>query len=361
MTIKDFFSFKNNYQGNDSLVSFRLQMLKITLLTIFFFTLTFAFLDLFGIHVLGFTVRCSDFIMSAIALLLLFALKRSIISYHLTIYLLVTFTFILFAIILISVENDTSRLMWFAILITITFMLHDIKFALIMTLLSLLLIIISFFATDLHINNTSIVTALTNIFATALMFYFYASRINGYEEKLLKQNQALDKLAGQDYLTGIKNRRLFLEMADQYLHSAKRNNTNFYFLMLDIDHFKKINDTYGHKMGDEVLKGFTKRITSTLRDNDIFGRLGGEEFGVAIMDNDPQKSLIVAEKIRKAVEDLRFNFEEEEIHITASIGIACSEHFQTIETLMTHADEMMYEAKKMGRNKVYSDSLLPLN
>ena len=135
-----------------------------------------------------------------------------------------------------------------------------------------------------------------------LHLFFYEQEVNERTHELSLLNAKLKDLANIDELTKIANRRYFFLLATQYFHAAKRNNTPLHILSIDIDWFKKVNDTYGHAMGDEVLKAFCKHVQSSLRQSDLFGRIGGEEFCVCIQNTPLKGAKILAEKIRHKVE-----------------------------------------------------------
>ncbi|AFL69195.1 diguanylate cyclase [Sulfurospirillum barnesii] len=173
-----------------------------------------------------------------------------------------------------------------------------------------------------------------------------------YELSLL--NSKLKDLANIDELTNIANRRYFLLLATQYFHAAKRNSTPLYILSLDIDFFKRVNDTYGHAIGDEVLKIFCKNVQATLRKSDLFGRIGGEEFCVCAQNIPLEGALTLAERIRKNVENSHENIANLTIPtITVSIGISVMqpEDLEIFDTIK-RSDEALYKAKNSGRNQV---------
>lgn len=165
----------------------------------------------------------------------------------------------------------------------------------------------------------------------------------------------LSYLATHDFLTGIYNRMNFLNLAEIELDRARRYQGEFALVMLDIDHFKHVNDTYGHMAGDEVIKGLTSSIETRLRTTDVFGRLGGEEFLILLPETSLDGASIFAEKLRKSVELFPFHLAEQTIHITISLGISYYSYNMediTIGDIMELADRAVYESKNSGRNKV---------
>ena len=172
-------------------------------------------------------------------------------------------------------------------------------------------------------------------------------------KELHQFNKKLKLLANTDELTGIDNRRNFYKKVTQYIKISKRNNTPLFYLSLDLDFFKKVNDTYGHLTGDEVLKHFTNTINENLRESDLFGRVGGEEFGLCLQNTTLEGSKTIAEKIRTMVEKNPFvDKHNKEILITVSIGLAQYKKEYEINDLIKVADCALYEAKENGRNQI---------
>jgi diguanylate cyclase (GGDEF)-like protein len=170
--------------------------------------------------------------------------------------------------------------------------------------------------------------------------------------QLLKKNKELKKLANFDSLTGVYNRGFFLNLASKYFDIAKRNNTSLHIISFDLDHFKNINDTYGHAMGDDVLKEFTKIVNPFMRNSDIFGRVGGEEFVACVQNVKDEGAILLAQKICNAVERSVIVFNDITIHITVSIGIAKLSDEKNIDELLEKSDQAMYQAKEAGRNRI---------
>lgn len=166
----------------------------------------------------------------------------------------------------------------------------------------------------------------------------------------------LAKLANTDMLTGIRSRRALLQGLETELARAKRHKQSLTFLTLDIDHFKRVNDLYGHPVGDQALVSFANTCTKLLRAHDLFGRLGGEEFAIVLPHTDVAGAYCVAQKIRGAVEQSPFMTTSGIIHITVSIGVAGMYlEADNVNCLIARADRALYEAKEGGRNQVRTD------
>lgn len=177
-------------------------------------------------------------------------------------------------------------------------------------------------------------------------------------ERIIKLEQDILKIARTDYLTEVLNRMAFMERMAGEIKRAEREQKPLGIVIADIDHFKKVNDEYGHQAGDAVLKNFAFCLKKMCREYDFLGRYGGEEFIICVPDCDVEKTFKVAERMRKVVE-LNPSYIEDiksDIYITASFGVASLEpgDKKTIDDLIKEADEALYEAKRTGRNRVVS-------
>lgn len=158
-----------------------------------------------------------------------------------------------------------------------------------------------------------------------------------------------------DDLTGAHSRRHFLDLADGELRRARRYDTPITVLMLDLDHFKRINDNCGHHAGDHVLCSLVTACQNTLRDSDIVGRIGGEEFAIVLPQTGGNGGEHVAERIRRLLDEMDIRVDGQRIHATVSIGVTSSHgHHPPLEELLRQADKALYQAKAQGRNRVCS-------
>lgn len=197
-------------------------------------------------------------------------------------------------------------------------------------------------------------TVLPTILAGPLLFYL-TLRLRD----LAVANHKLGVMASTDGLTNCLNRGAFSKLVDSRLSDADAGDpgASGALLIIDADHFKTINDAFGHQQGDEALKLIARAIKSALRAGDLVGRLGGEEFGVFLPDAEAESAAFVAERIRSVVEDLRFAPDGKTRGLSVSVGCATFDRRIGFAELFKLADARLYEAKNSGRNKVMSDSV----
>lgn len=171
----------------------------------------------------------------------------------------------------------------------------------------------------------------------------------------IRLTEELERQAHTDYLTGVNNRRHFMALAKYELERATRYHTPLSLLMMDIDHFKLVNDNYGHEVGDAVLIKLAEVCQHTLRSIDSMGRIGGEEFAILLPETDIEQAMEVAERVRMALADTRLDQpnSRDPLRFTVSLGIATlAPNIATIDVLLSLADHALYQAKNTGRDKV---------
>jgi diguanylate cyclase (GGDEF)-like protein/PAS domain S-box-containing protein len=164
--------------------------------------------------------------------------------------------------------------------------------------------------------------------------------------------------ARTDSLTGLNNRRAFFERSQAINDLARRYGQNYSVIMMDIDYFKNINDTYGHATGDIAIKSVAEIINKHARTSDILGRIGGEEFAIVLPQTLMQSAINMAERLRQAIAGNGIPLGKEILSFTASLGVAqfCSTS-KSIDEVMSHADEALYRAKRQGRNRVVTSEI----
>ncbi len=189
------------------------------------------------------------------------------------------------------------------------------------------------------------------IVSISLVVYVYAvvrlNRKNG--EEAYNNAYMMYITSSTDGLSGLLNRRTWYEKSEKIFKFKE----NIAFIMLDIDHFKKINDTYGHDTGDVVIKEISNILIAQTRENDIVGRLGGEEFGIILIYNDFNDIIKIAQRIKDSVENSTIIHNDNSINVTVSIGIAKKDmHLDNLKDLIKLGDINLYKAKESGRNKI---------
>ena len=173
------------------------------------------------------------------------------------------------------------------------------------------------------------------------------------------KNRLLEELALTDALTGLPNRRAIEEWASRQISGAARHGFPFWVVMIDLDHFKKVNDVYGHDAGDMVLKGFAEILKTNTRLSNISGRIGGEEFLQVLTHVDEQAVAVAVDRIRKHFEERSFFFGGASVNFTASFGAAGfhGKSQPALSRLLSRADAALYRAKRLGRNRIEIDPL----
>lgn len=179
-------------------------------------------------------------------------------------------------------------------------------------------------------------------------------KIKELQDNLRDKNTRLEQLTRTDELTGLNNRRFFMEMLRNEFKRSERYGTQVVYVMADIDHFKRVNDTYGHLVGDRALVTVAQALARTARAQDIVGRYGGEEFAMMLPHTEPKGGELAAERHRKHVEETVLYLDEGPLVLTLSLGVASFPRpdVKRVEDLIALADEALYRAKAAGRNRV---------
>jgi diguanylate cyclase (GGDEF)-like protein len=174
---------------------------------------------------------------------------------------------------------------------------------------------------------------------------------------IFKLSKDLHHAATHDSLTGAKNRMQMMNSLDQEIKRSKLFKNPIAVLSIDVDHFKSINDTYGHSGGDEVLKALTDGVEGKIRSTDLFGRVGGEEFLVVLPETNLTKAKDMAQRLRHVVEEMHISCYGQSIACTISIGVAEMQESDDMAKLLVRADNALYAAKRKGRNRVETENL----
>lgn len=182
-------------------------------------------------------------------------------------------------------------------------------------------------------------------------------KLKALKDELRQAHAKLEMLAKTDALTGLGNRLFFDQALSEELHRTARYQTPLSVLLIDIDHFKNVNDTYGHLMGDQVLRGVGRSLRAFVRSTDRATRYGGEEFAVLLSHTDAEHARLAAERLRKQVEGLQHRQDGASVKVTVSIGVCTvTGPNVTSSNFLARADRALYAAKKAGRNRVVVDA-----
>ena len=194
---------------------------------------------------------------------------------------------------------------------------------------------------------------LDEIFVVETYYHATMQRLEDSLCRLQDAHRQLEGLSRQDSLTSVNNRRALMEALALEFHRSRRYQHQFALLFLDVDHFKVINDRYGHTFGDQVLLHVVQLARGMIRPPDIIGRYGGEEFVIGLVECDQAGALQIAERIRLKIAQDQFAWEHHVSAVTVSIGVAMlSQDIGHVETFIARADQAMYHAKRRGRNRV---------
>jgi diguanylate cyclase (GGDEF)-like protein len=254
---------------------------------------------------------------------------------------------------LIYVSIDELRILWFYTNVPCVFILLGQRAGWFATGLT----IVGFLAINEHLerpySTNGVATGVLALVYFGVSFHAYVDRSISYFKRMRDYNAQLHDLASHDPLTGVFNAGAYYRACDQQIHASQRANQPFAVLFVDLDHFKSINDTYGHAVGDDVLRAVAQTLKDTVRRSDIVGRIGGEEFSVFLPNTEVAGATQLAEALRLAIEHIHIEVNGQRLRITASIGVAARQFGQeSMQAIQQHADQAMYEAKRAGRNRV---------
>jgi len=256
---------------------------------------------------------------------------------------------------LVYVPTDELRVVWYIVNVPGVFILLGKKIGWSITLLSIAIVLTANSHIEAPYSHNAIATFTLGMLYFAMFFHLYSDRSISYFVRMRESNERLRYMASHDTLTGALNASAYYEICDRLIQIAKRNGSPYSVLFVDLDHFKSVNDTYGHAAGDIVLRSVAECLAQATRKSDSLGRIGGEEFSIFLPNTNIDGAIRLAEHIRQSIESLMPDIGGQCLKITASIGVASHEHgMQSIKDVQKQADQAMYAAKAKGRNRVSS-------
>jgi diguanylate cyclase (GGDEF)-like protein len=256
---------------------------------------------------------------------------------------------------LVHVPHDELRLLWFFVNVPGVFILLGQRSGWVITGGTMLGLALGNPWLSRPYSANALATALLAMLYLGVFFHAYVDRSISYFTRMQRYNRRLEALASHDNLTGLLNGRAYYARCDQQVQVGERAGQSYAVLFVDLDHFKAINDTHGHEAGDAVLKMAAHTLQSHIRQSDLLGRIGGEEFSVFLPHTDHAGALALAETLRRKLEAARVDVGKQCLRVTASIGVASNQgRAMPMAELQKKADQAMYQAKKAGRNRVSS-------
>ena len=341
------------FESTAQVSEFRFRVFSTVLLVATIFAPIFA-----ALHYLG-QIDITDFHASIdlsygiFSLLVWLGFRRRPENYFLYALLFAWFSLFVFVSAYVFAVHDEFRAIWFYILVTVSFVLLPRKWGDIFAVLSVLALLIGYNLFETGISEDAIVSSVLGMLPFALILRAYAKQSDRQVFELSEKNAKLVELASKDELTKSYNRRMFYELGAHLFAMAKREETPLSMMMFDLDNFKSINDSYGHLVGDEVLRRFSLLCMSSQRENDVFSRIGGEEFVLMLPNTDAAGAMEIAERFLKVISNMSCRIEEHDLCVTVSIGVTqINQADVELENLRVRADAALYEAKTAGRNQV---------
>lgn len=253
-------------------------------------------------------------------------------------------------------ESNTGPL-WFYVFPPLGFYILGIKYGLMLSVGAVCAVLVIFFFPEIPFVTTEYDADFKLRFIATLSFvtacaYILDDARRTAKNELIDMATLYEYAARTDELTSLSNRRDMKECLDKEFYRHQRSNSYFSIIIMDIDHFKRVNDTYGHDAGDAVLKEFSSLLKGLSRKIDVVSRWGGEEFLMLLPDTSLLQALTLAERLRAAVENHSFNYKFETIPITMSAGVCAVSQYEDINRILKQADINLYEAKVKGRNRI---------
>lgn len=340
---------------NEAYLEFKSRLFSSMMVIAILFAAAFGLMHELGVNQIGRFHAYVDYAYSSVSLVLLFLLKKNRSLYSPILYIFLTASFLTFVSAFINVPVDQFRAIWFYLLVLAAYILAGSGAGAGFTVLSILAMLAISRYLEVDLSDESMVSIATGLLIMSLIAHIYTRRTVGYANQIEQNNRRLQQLASEDPLTGLFNPRMCTAIGDQLLKLAIRDNKPLSVIYMDLDHFKNINDTYGHPSGDQVLVHIAKIVNSFLRESDVCARLGGEEFCAVLPETDTRAALDLAEIMRQRIEQTIEHIGDVELHVTASFGVAqILPSDQRLSDVQKRADQALYTAKEQGRNRVIS-------
>jgi diguanylate cyclase (GGDEF)-like protein len=320
------------------------------------FAAAFGLMHDLGLNQIGRFHAYVDYLYSSLTLVLLFLFKKERSLYTPILYIFLAASFLTFISAFINVPVDQFRAIWFYLLVLVAYILAGTWPGVGLTAFSIVAVLSLSQIVDVGLSDESMVSIVVGLLIFSLIAFIYTNRTDCYANQIEENNSKLKQLASEDPLTGLFNPRMCTAIGEQLLKMSIRDGNPLSVIYTDLDHFKKINDTYGHQAGDQVLVHVADIVNGFLRQSDVCARLGGEEFCVVLPETDSQAAAKLAEKMRQRMEQTIEHIGEVDLHITASFGVAqMLPTDQSLSDIQKRADQALYAAKKMGRNRVIAE------
>lgn len=252
---------------------------------------------------------------------------------------------------LLFVPFDELRLLWFFVNVPGVFIILGIRAGWFVSIVSCLILWVSNQFMSAPYSTNAMATGLLSLLYLSFMFHAFVRQSLSYFQRMLAYNKILKRQANQDPLTGLLNARAFYERCDHLIKQCQSQHKSYSVVFIDLDHFKRVNDTYGHKAGDEVLKTVAQTLQQQCAKQGVLGRIGGEEFSLLLPETNASDADQQAQSLLDAIRSIEISVENVSFKITASLGVATC-RLRSMRDIQEDSDAAMYLAKQQGRNRV---------
>jgi diguanylate cyclase (GGDEF)-like protein len=338
---------------DEELFQFRFRLLHVSLLLGVVFSGALVLADWWGLNEQGrihFAVLEAFFLVNLILAILLWGRKdrfAAVAWSFFVVWFLVDMSALCF------IPKNELRPIWFFVQVGVVYAILGTSAGLFTAVLALVTIVGANRYLPVPFSSNAMVTLVFSLCAVTVFLHVYTKRLIAYHQHVTEANAVLREMSSRDPLTGIHNARAFYETSDYLIRQAQRAGAPFSVLFVDLDHFKSINDRYGHEAGDAVLKEVADCLAKYTRGSDALGRIGGDEFLILLPHTDLSGAKLLADKLRQNVETLMPSIGSSRIRVTVSIGVARNQaDRESMAKIKQHADQAMYQAKAAGRNCV---------